>query len=134
MTTEAGETYEVEIRHVSRTTGADIFGILRTVTGATSPLTYTNTQFEQDIKALNGGVKVPDADARRTGGGIRFLIRSVRGAYKSYDVAVPGFIRKQLGGNPIIPSLQFTNIASLLVTPEPPFNEGVQIGVDVINT
>lgn len=131
---EAGETYEIEIRHVSRTTGADIFGVIRTVTGATSPYTYTNVMFEQDIKAANGGVKVPDADARRTGGGIRFLVRSVNGAKKSYDAALPGFIRSQQVGYPIVPSLQFLNIAALLVPAEPPFIEQFQQGVDVIST
>lgn len=134
MATEAGETYELDIVHVSRTTGANIFGILRTVSPVTSPYVYTNTMFETDMKTLNGGVKVPDADARRTGGGIRFLLRSVNGAKKSYDIALPGFTRAQLAGNPIIPSLQFTNIASLLVTPEPPFIEGFQLGVDIVST
>lgn len=135
LTAEAGETYEIDVRHVSRSTGADIFGLLRTVTGATSPYTYTNVMFENDIKALNGGVKVPDADARRTGGGIRFLIRSKStNGLKSYDVAVPGFIRTQIAGYPIIPSLQFTNIASLLVPPEPPFIEGFQLAGDIVNT
>jgi hypothetical protein len=131
---EAGETYEIDVVHVSRTTGLPIFGVLRTVAPATSPYTYTNIMFETDIKALNGGVKVPDADARRTGGGIRFLVRSVRGGLKSYDMALPGFNRGQVTGYPIIPSLQFTNIASLLVPPEPPFIEGVQYAVDIIST
>jgi hypothetical protein len=103
-TLEAGETYEIEIRHVSRTTGADIFGILRTVIAAVSPYNYTNVMFEQDIKTLNGGVKVPDADARRTGGGIRFKVRSVRGLLKSYDATLPGFNRDQTAGYPLIPS------------------------------
>jgi hypothetical protein len=131
---EAGETYEIDVVHVSRTTGLPIFGVLRTVAPATSPYTYTNIMFETDIKALNGGVKVPDADARRTGGGIRFLVRSVRSGLKSYDMALPGFNRGQVTGYPIIPSLQFTNIASLLVPPEPPFIEGVQYAVDIIST
>lgn len=134
MAPEGGETYEVEVRHVSRTTGADIFGVIRTTPAATSPFTYTNTMFEQDIKAANGGVKVPDLDARRTGGGVRFLVRSVRGTLKSYDHALPGGRRKQEVGYPLIPSLQFTNIASLLVPAEPPFLEGVQQGIDLINT
>jgi hypothetical protein len=135
VTAESGETYEIDVVHVSRTTGANIFGLLRTVAPATSPYVYTNVMFETDIKAINGGVKVPDADARRTGGGIRFLIRSKStNGLKSYDVAVPGFTRQQITGYPIIPSLQFANIASLLVTPEPPFIEGVQLGVDIINT
>lgn len=131
---EGGESYEVEVRHVSRTTGADIFGVIHTFTGAVSPVSYSNTDFETDIKAANGGVKVPDADSRRTGGGIRFLIRSVQGAKKSYDVAVPGFRRKQEIGYPIIPSLQYTNIASLLVPAEPPFIERMQQAIDAIST
>jgi hypothetical protein len=135
LTPEVGETYEIDVMHVSRSTGANIFGLLRTVTGATSPYTYTNTMFEQDIKALNGNVKVPDADARRTGGGIRFLIRSKSSTgRKSYDVALPGFLRKQIAGYPIVPSLQFTNIATLLVPAEPPFIEQIQLSADVINT
>lgn len=134
VTPEAGETYEVEVRHVSRTTGADIFGVIHTFLAAVSPLSYSNTDFELDLKTANGGVKVPDADARRTGGGIRFLIRSVNGTKKSYDVAVPGFRRKQEVGYPIIASLQFTNIASLAVPAEPPFFEFMQQTIDVIST
>lgn len=107
---EATETYEVEIRHVSRTTGADVFGVLRTAVGQVTPFVYTNFMFEGDLTTANGGTPVSDVDARRTGGGIRFLIRSVRGAYKSYDIAVPGFIRKQVSGYPLIPSFQFLNI------------------------
>jgi hypothetical protein len=136
VTPETGETYEVEVRHVSRTTGADIFGIIHTFTGAVSPLSYSNTQFELDIKAANSGVKVPDADVRRTGGGIRFMIRTVAtgGVKKSYDVALPGGRRKQEVGYPIIPSLQYANIAGLLVPAEPPFIEQFQQAVDVIAT
>jgi hypothetical protein len=131
---EAGETYDVDVVHVSRTTGAPIFGTIHQFVGVASPLNYSNSDFETDIKALNGGVKVPDADARRTGGGIRFLIRSKNGTKKSYDVALPGFRRDQQAGYPIIPSLQFTNIAALLVPAEPPFIEKFQQNIDVIST
>jgi hypothetical protein len=110
VTIEATETYEVEVRHVNKTTGADSFGLLRVTAGQVSPYSYTNQMFEVDITAANGGVTVAAGDARRTGGGIRFLIRSVRGTLKSYDVTVPGFMRKQLAAYPIIPALQFLNI------------------------
>lgn len=109
VTPEASETYEVEVRHVSRTTGLDIFGVLRTIAPATSPITYTNADFETDITIAAGGA-ISGVDVRRTGGGIRFLIRAVRSGLKAYDAALPGFNRKQLSGNPIIPSLQFANI------------------------
>jgi hypothetical protein len=108
---EAGETYEVDVVHVSKTTGEDLFGLIHQYTGVASPLEYTNLQFEKDITAVEG-TAVADDDPRRTGGGIRFLIRSVNGTKKSYDVALPGFRRKQEVGYPIIPSLQFANIAS----------------------
>lgn len=117
---EASETYEVEVRHVSKTTGADVFGILHTFTGATSPLSYSNVNFESDLTAANGGTPVGAFDTRRTGGGIRFLIRSVRAGLKSYDIALPGFSRTQLAGYPIIPSLQFANISG--------FTSGVMAG------
>ena len=132
MASEAGETYDLEIRHVSRTTGADSFGVIRTVVGAVSPYTYTNLDFELDIKAANGAVVVSAGDSRRTGGGIRFLIRSKRGSLNSYDIALPGFRRSQQSGYPIIPALQFLNIA--IIPAEPPFLEIIQQGVTVTST
>jgi hypothetical protein len=61
-------------------------------------------------------------------------MRSKNGTKKSYDVALPGFRRDQQAGYPIIPSLQFTNIAALLVPAEPPFIEKFQQNIDVIST
>lgn len=132
MAQEAGETYDVEVRHVSRTTGADVFGSLRTFTNVSSPINYSNLDFELDIKAANGNTVVPALDARRTGGGIRFLIRSKRAGLVSYDIAMPGFRRTQQVGYPIIPSFQFLNIA--IIPAEPPFNETIQQTVTVTST
>lgn len=132
MAQEAGETYDVDVRHVSKATGADIFGVIHSFVNVTSPLAYSNLDFELDLKAANGGVVVTAGDSRRTGGGIRFLIRSKRGAFSSYDIALPGFRRSQQSGYPVVPSLQFLNIA--IIPAEPPFIETMQQGVTVTST